>query len=536
MRPNFNMFALAALLALMISTSAAYRLANFGGKTRATIAKELKLLEDQALEIDAIHKVEYHSLAVNLVRGCLMAESSLSNALGEAFDDSVTIASIASRYISDVNVCRDKANRMSVILKSKRKFGEALVFKELAVEMEVINRNGPADERLSNVLKAYVELGSELFLLGLYEQAKQSFSRALVKLGELGIDNEEVPRVLAHIASTELRAGNLTTAKETYLQVLHYLRRFGSADKVQLGSALASLGSAHFQLGEFSDAEVTYREAVAAFKDAALVPSDSFRLGVALKNLGATLYAQEKWEESAESFESALEIYFPAVNDNDYTNLNDTDEFRAVLDTTVRAWTKASNQYMQANNADPNIMRCVQRSKRLHQRWMKELNRINSSASAFASMPPPNTATGGNGIGFDELFNAAQDGSGFSLYAVAGTAAVVLLIAAAMQFLCKPNSTGNKPQLKQQGQSTTKHSGWEQAFGSAAEKPVPVSGALSRGLPATKQAVLSAYQSASNSMSSPNESVRTASRTDAIYYAATSRVSNDVYVDPLLRE
>jgi tetratricopeptide (TPR) repeat protein len=535
MRPNSTMLALASVLTFIISTAAAYRLANFGGKTRATIAKELKLLEDQALEIDAIHKIEYRNLAVNLVRGCLMAESSLPNALGEAFDDSVPISSIASRYISDVNVCRDKANRMSMILKSKKKFGEALVFKELAVEMEVINRSSPADERLSNVLKAYVELGSELFLLGLYDQAKQSFSRALVKLGELGIDNEEVPRVLAHIASTELRAGNLTTAKDTYLQVLNYLRRFGGADKVQLGSALASLGSAHFQLGEYSDAEATYREAVAAFKDAALVPGDSFRLGVALKNLGATLYAQEKWEESAESFESALELYFPAINDNDYTNLNDTDEFRAVIDTAVRAWTKASNQYMQANNADPNIVRCIQRSKRLNQRWVKELKRINSSASAFASMPPPNIASSGNGMGIDDLLHVAQDGSGLYLFSIVSAAAVVIAILA-FQLLSKSSPSVHKSQAKLPEQSVAKTSGWEQAFDSSAEKPIPVSGTISHGLPPSKQAVLSAYQSTSKSMGGPRDSVRTASRIDAIYLSATSHVSKDAYVDPLLRE
>ena len=145
---------------------------------------------------------------------------------------------------------------------------------------------------------------------------------------------------------------------------------------------MVSLGSIHFRLQELGEAEQCYKEAISLFRNSISLPQPNendvkLRMGIAYKDLGAAQFAQQKWRDAGESFENALSIMYDQINDADFSNQNDIEEFRGILGTAVVAWYNESERVSAVDGNSDTVRELRDRGNVLQRRWNLELTKIN---------------------------------------------------------------------------------------------------------------------------------------------------------------
>lgn len=141
-----------------------------------------------------------------------------------------------------------------------------------------------------------------------HEAAQQNLNAALSCFEVLG-DQASQARCLTVLATIEMEEGQLARALEQFLTALSLFQ--ASGDKHREGGGLMNIGVVYKRLGDYAAALDYYLQALwlcethnqAIGKDNALAFT-----GIVSNNIGDTLGRLERWEESLEHSERALQI------------------------------------------------------------------------------------------------------------------------------------------------------------------------------------------------------------------------------------
>ena len=185
-------------------------------------------------------------------------------------------------------------------------YQEAYLWNEAyQIQLELIEETGTNPDNILNKEESNrcFLFGLTLSALGKYEQAAVYMKNAfLFDKGE-GL---QLMAKLAFLGDLSLDMGEFTEADKYYEEAMSVCLDNGGGIKV-LGSIFMGLAESSQMQGKLNDAESDYREALKLLSTH--YGEEDYRTGIQIERLALNLFEQQKWEESEEYYRKALLIY-----------------------------------------------------------------------------------------------------------------------------------------------------------------------------------------------------------------------------------
>jgi tetratricopeptide (TPR) repeat protein len=282
---------------------------------RETIRHRLEPLPDRTLQLLYTASVigrEFRIDTLQRVSGCDAVE--LDTALGEAVDSGVVAERPAAlgSYAFSHGLIRET---LYDDLGPQRR---GLLHREVGLALEELYAADPEPRiaelahhffvaatagELTKAIDYSVRAGERALTLVAYEEAAEHFERALHAYGLQ--ERADVPRrcdLLLALGAAQSRAGESSTARETFLRAAGLARKLGSPERLARAALGYGAGMGGFEFGRVDDGLV----ALLAEAREALGPQDGPLLARVLGRLATELYYSDRTEERVSLGEQAV--------------------------------------------------------------------------------------------------------------------------------------------------------------------------------------------------------------------------------------